>query len=376
MAVAGGRGGGRGGGGGGGGGARRPPTRHKKKKAPARVVGGAALLFHDRPAALAALRGLSPPGSPAAMDLALWLTEAPDPAATAAGGGRGAWLWWAGVDPRARRAGVGASLVAAAEVAAAAAGVEALYVQALADPAAAGAGAGSAPGAFASLLPWASAAGGDAWRRRRRGGPDKGAPARGLYRAAGYTPLPPPGGGGAAAPWWGKGGAAVDGSAEMLGKWLGGGGRGRGGRKRREAPRQQHHYLFFFRYVPSLVVKKEMAFLLSARAASVACTCSAGPRRGQVCARGWRAGLRGGEGERDRRGTLASGGRRLRDHNARARARPGRRPPVDNGREPHSGAQEPMPAAYLAYLRPQCAWWGRLRHSAGASPARPCTNKS
>lgn len=185
------------------------------------MAGGAALLFHDRGAALAALRALTPPGSPAAMDLALWLTDAPDPAATAAGGGRGAWLWWAGVDPRLRRGGVGRALVAGAEVAASAAGVDALYVQALADPATKerrGKAGGGLLGGLAGALPWASAAAGD-FERRRRAGDDKGAPARRLYRAAGYTPLPAPAPD--ETPWWGRGGASVDGSAEMLGKWLG-----------------------------------------------------------------------------------------------------------------------------------------------------------
>jgi len=189
------------------------------KKTRGRVVGGAALLFHDRAAALGALRALVPqPGSPAAMDLALWLTEAPHPAATTAAGGRGAWLWWAGVAPGARRGGVGRALVAASEVAATAAGVEVLYVQALAKPKAARAG----------LRLWGGSGGGEG-----KGGDDPGAAARALYRAAGYAPLPPP----AAStpmpdgPWWGglvlgARRPAVDGSAVGLAKWLGVDGRG------------------------------------------------------------------------------------------------------------------------------------------------------
>jgi GNAT superfamily N-acetyltransferase len=188
---------------------------------PTRVLGGAALLLHDRAPALDALQALDPAGSPASMDFALWLTSDPSPAATAGCGGRGAWLWWAGVDPRARRAGVGASLVSAAEVAAAGLGLDALYVQALAPPPRALQDGGGL-GALAAGL-W----GGQAPAR------DPGAAARALYERAGYTPLPPPAGaskkggpgGGYGVAWWGGGGRspppAVDASAVMLGKWLG-----------------------------------------------------------------------------------------------------------------------------------------------------------
>jgi hypothetical protein len=126
------------------------------------------------------------------------------------------------VDPRARRAGVGASLVDAAEVAAAGVGLDARYVQALAPPRRAAAVDGGL-GLLAGLFP--SAAGNAFPASATRS--DPGAAARELYARAGYTPLPPPAGKGNAVgvPWWGGGAGrarpAVDASAVMMAKWLG-----------------------------------------------------------------------------------------------------------------------------------------------------------
>lgn len=173
----------------------------------ASCLGAAAILFHDRAASLTALAALKeaarvplPPSAIAsasaeAMDWGLWLRDAPPPAWPPR---RAALLWWVGVPPTARRAGIGSALVAAAEAVAAGAGYGRVAVQA--NRVEGGAPTGVA-GLFSSLAPPRA--------RPRPAG-------RALYEACGYVAPP--------APSMAAAQGSVDRSAVLLTKWCGGGG--------------------------------------------------------------------------------------------------------------------------------------------------------
>ena len=177
--------------------------------AAAPCLGAAAILFHDRAASQAALAALKeaarhplPPSAVAsasaeAMDWGLWLRDAPPPAWPPR---RAALLWWVGVPPTARRAGIGSALVAAAEAVAAGAGYGRVAVQA--NRVEGGTPTGVA-GLFSSLAP-----------PRARPRPS----GRALYESCGYVAPPAPSLAAAA--------GSVDRSAVLLTKWCGGGGGG------------------------------------------------------------------------------------------------------------------------------------------------------